>query len=201
MVEHGRSRLRGLSLRLRRHGVVRVHLVRVLRLVSGAHQAGVAIGRAPRPPRNAARADPRGDARSVATRAASLDALHLRGDLAARGAARRPSGPPSCWRSTRCRRSSRPTRRRSARSTWIQALILAVRQIRGEMNIAPPGASRCSCKGASEQDKAYAERHRAYLERLAGMETLTVLAAGATAPQVRHGTDRRAGRARARWQG
>jgi len=66
---------------------------------------------------------------------------------------------------------------------WIQAFILAVRQIRGEMNIAPSRRIPVLLKGASADDKAYAERHRAYLERLAGIETLTILAPDAAAPE------------------
>ena len=66
--------------------------------------------------------------------------------------------------------------------TWLQAFILAIRQIRGEMNIAPSRRIPVLLKGASENDKAYTERHRAYLERLAGIETLTVLEPGAPAP-------------------
>ena len=66
---------------------------------------------------------------------------------------------------------------------WLQAFILAIRQIRGEMNIAPSRRIPVLLKGAREHDKAYTERHRAYLERLAGIETLTVLEPGATAPE------------------
>jgi len=66
---------------------------------------------------------------------------------------------------------------------WIQALILAVRQIRGEMNIATSRRIPVLLKGANADDKAYAERHRAYLERLAGIETLTILAPEAAAPE------------------
>ncbi|HVW70850.1 MAG TPA: class I tRNA ligase family protein, partial [Steroidobacteraceae bacterium] len=66
---------------------------------------------------------------------------------------------------------------------WIQAFILAVRQIRGEMNIAPSRRIPVLLKGASANDKAYAERHRAYLERLAGIETLSILEPDATAPE------------------
>jgi valyl-tRNA synthetase len=66
---------------------------------------------------------------------------------------------------------------------WIQAFILAVRQIRGEMNIAPSRRIPVLLKGANADDKAYAERHRAYLERLAGIETLTILEANAAAPE------------------
>jgi len=66
---------------------------------------------------------------------------------------------------------------------WLQALILAVRQIRGEMNIAPSRRIPVLLKGASPQDKAYTESHSAYLQRLAGIETLTVLEPGAAAPE------------------
>ncbi len=66
---------------------------------------------------------------------------------------------------------------------WIQALILAVRQIRGEMNIATSRRIPVLLKGASADDKAFAEHYRAYLERLAGIETLTILAPDATAPE------------------
>jgi valyl-tRNA synthetase len=65
----------------------------------------------------------------------------------------------------------------------MQALILAVRQIRGEMNIPPSRRIPVLLKGASAQDRNYIERHRAYLERLAGIETLTVLEQGASAPE------------------
>jgi valyl-tRNA synthetase len=66
---------------------------------------------------------------------------------------------------------------------WIQALILAIRQIRGEMNIAPSRRIPVLLKGASEHDKVYAARYLAYLERLAGIETLTLLAPDAVAPE------------------
>ena len=66
---------------------------------------------------------------------------------------------------------------------WIKSFILAVRQIRGEMNIAPSRRIPVLLKGASATDKAYAEQYRAYLERLAGIDTLTVLEPGATAPE------------------
>jgi valyl-tRNA synthetase len=66
---------------------------------------------------------------------------------------------------------------------WIQAFSVAVRQIRGEMNIAPSRRIPVRLRGASELDKAYAEQHRAYLERLAGIETLTILAPDAIAPE------------------
>jgi valyl-tRNA synthetase len=66
---------------------------------------------------------------------------------------------------------------------WIQAVVLAVRQIRGEMNIKPAQRIAVLLRGASPEELAWLERHRAYLERLAAIESLTVLAAGDAPPQ------------------
>ena len=66
---------------------------------------------------------------------------------------------------------------------WIQALILAVRQIRGEMNIAPSKRIPVLLKGASAEDGAHLEAHEPYLIRLAGIESIRVLGAGEAAPQ------------------
>ncbi len=66
---------------------------------------------------------------------------------------------------------------------WIQALVLAVRQIRGEMNISPSRRIPLLLRGASAQDLTDLERHRAYLERLAGLESITPLAETDPAPQ------------------
>jgi valyl-tRNA synthetase len=68
-------------------------------------------------------------------------------------------------------------------TAWIQAVVLGVRQIRGEMNINPAKRIPLLLREASAQDRELAARHRPYLERLAGLESVTVLAAGATAPQ------------------
>ncbi|HYC09862.1 MAG TPA: valine--tRNA ligase [Steroidobacteraceae bacterium] len=66
---------------------------------------------------------------------------------------------------------------------WLKAVILGVRQIRGEMNIAPGKRIAVLLKGASPHDETLVARHRAWLERLAGLESVTLLAAGAGAPQ------------------
>ncbi len=66
---------------------------------------------------------------------------------------------------------------------WIQALILAVRQIRGEMNINPSKRIPVLLQGASAEDRACLASHRPYLERLAGIDSITVLDANETAPQ------------------
>ena len=54
---------------------------------------------------------------------------------------------------------------------WIQAFILAVRQIRGEMNINPSRRILLFLSGASSQDLAYLDQYGAYLQRLAGIDS------------------------------
>jgi len=66
---------------------------------------------------------------------------------------------------------------------WIQKVVLGVRQIRGEMNISPAKRIPLLLKDASPGDEAHLARHRAWLERLAGLESITVLSAGTPAPQ------------------
>ena len=66
---------------------------------------------------------------------------------------------------------------------WIQAFILAVRQIRGEMNINPSKRIPLLLSGASTQDLAHLEEHSAYLERLAGIESPVLLPGADRAPQ------------------
>jgi valyl-tRNA synthetase len=66
---------------------------------------------------------------------------------------------------------------------WVQAFVLGVRQIRGEMNIKPSKLIPVLLRNASEQDKEYAARHLAYLEKLAGLESVTVLPEGTQPPE------------------
>jgi valyl-tRNA synthetase len=66
---------------------------------------------------------------------------------------------------------------------WIRNFILGVRQIRSGMDIAPSRKLPVLLQNASSEDLARAEKHRAYLERLAGLESITPLAAGASAPE------------------
>jgi valyl-tRNA synthetase len=68
-------------------------------------------------------------------------------------------------------------------AAWIQAVVLGVRQIRGEMNINPSRRIPLLLRDASAQERDWAACHRPYLERLAGLESVTLLAAGAAAPQ------------------
>ena len=66
---------------------------------------------------------------------------------------------------------------------WIQKVVLGVRQIRGEMNISPAKRIPLLLKDATPQDEAHLGRHRTWLERLAGLESITLLSAAAQAPQ------------------
>jgi valyl-tRNA synthetase len=66
---------------------------------------------------------------------------------------------------------------------WVQAIVLGVRQIRSEMNIKPAKLIPILLRNASAQDQEYAERHRASLEKLAGLENITVLPEGTHPPE------------------
>ena len=66
---------------------------------------------------------------------------------------------------------------------WVQKVVLGVRQIRGEMNISPAKRIPLLLKDASPTDEAHLARHRTWLERLAGLESITLLAPGEQAPQ------------------
>jgi valyl-tRNA synthetase len=66
---------------------------------------------------------------------------------------------------------------------WLQAVVLGVRQIRGEMNISPGKRIAVLLKDASAADAARAASYRIWLERLAGLESLELLAPEAPAPQ------------------
>src|SRR5205807_1363344 len=66
---------------------------------------------------------------------------------------------------------------------WIQSFILAARQIRDELNGNPSKRIAVLLKGASAQDRAYTVRHRGYLERLASIDSVTVVDSDAPTPQ------------------
>jgi valyl-tRNA synthetase len=65
---------------------------------------------------------------------------------------------------------------------WMQQVILALRQIRGEMNIAPSRRLPVLASHGAAADAALIARHRPYLARLAGLESLRRLDAGETPP-------------------
>jgi valyl-tRNA synthetase len=66
---------------------------------------------------------------------------------------------------------------------WIQKVVLGVRQIRGEMNVSPAKRIPLLLRDARPEDEAHLARHRTWLERLAGLESITLLSEGAHAPQ------------------
>ena len=65
---------------------------------------------------------------------------------------------------------------------WVMSFILGVRQIRGEMDIAPSRRLEVLLQNAGSTDLEYLARNRAYLTRLAGVADLKVLAPGEAAP-------------------
>ena len=67
--------------------------------------------------------------------------------------------------------------------TWVQQFALSVRQIRGEMNIAPSRRIPVLLRGATDDEWQRALRNRASLEHLAGLASIARLAAGQDAPQ------------------
>jgi valyl-tRNA synthetase len=56
---------------------------------------------------------------------------------------------------------------------WLQQFVIGVRQIRGEMNISPSLALSVKLAGAASEDLTRVERHRSYLQRLAGLNDIT----------------------------
>jgi valyl-tRNA synthetase len=65
---------------------------------------------------------------------------------------------------------------------WIQAFVLGIRQIRGEMDISPAKKLPVLLEGAGDDDRRRVAAQRAFLERLAGLESTRVLEAGETPP-------------------
>ncbi len=65
---------------------------------------------------------------------------------------------------------------------WVMNFILGVRQIRGEMDIAPSRRLDVLLQNAGPLDLEYATRNHSYLVRLAGVSAPRALAAGEAAP-------------------
>jgi valyl-tRNA synthetase len=65
---------------------------------------------------------------------------------------------------------------------WVREFILGIRQIRGEMDIAPSRKIDVVLQGASPQDLAYLAANLGFLTRLAGINAPRVLAPGQAAP-------------------
>src|SRR5690606_31666579 len=65
---------------------------------------------------------------------------------------------------------------------WVKTLILAIRNIRGEMNISPGKQLPTFLKNGSAADRQKLEANKQFLMRLANIESITWLEAGETAP-------------------
>ena len=66
---------------------------------------------------------------------------------------------------------------------WLQSFIIGVRNIRGEMNIAPGKPLPVLLENGSAEDRAFLDKHRAYLNTLARLESIEWLAEGEEAPE------------------
>ena len=65
---------------------------------------------------------------------------------------------------------------------WLQGLVLGVRQIRGEMDIAPAKPLPLLLKNASDEDRSRLEKLQDFLLHIAKLESIRVLADDETAP-------------------
>jgi len=65
---------------------------------------------------------------------------------------------------------------------WIKGSILAVRQIRGEMNIAPSRKIPLLLRDADDTVRALVQKNAHYLQRLAGLDSVKLLQAGEAEP-------------------
>ena len=60
----------------------------------------------------------------------------------------------------------------SAEIDWLKGIILAIRNIRGEMDISPARSIRAFLRGSNEQDKDFLKLNRVYLQKLAKLESI-----------------------------
>jgi valyl-tRNA synthetase len=70
-----------------------------------------------------------------------------------------------------------------AEVAWMKQFILAVRQIRGEMDIAPSRRIPLLLQNAAAREQALVDKHLGYLTRLAGLESVQVVEAGVAVPE------------------
>ncbi|WP_338591973.1 valine--tRNA ligase [Shewanella khirikhana] len=67
---------------------------------------------------------------------------------------------------------------------WVKQVIVAVRNIRAELNIAPSKPLSALLRGVSDEDKARIEANQAFFATLAKLESMTILAEGEAAPMA-----------------
>ncbi|MBB1438669.1 valine--tRNA ligase [Shewanella sp. SG41-4] len=65
---------------------------------------------------------------------------------------------------------------------WVKQVIVAVRNIRAELNIAPSKPLNALLRGVSYEDRIRLESNQTFFASLAKLETMTILAEGETAP-------------------
>ena len=65
---------------------------------------------------------------------------------------------------------------------WLQGIILALRNVRGEMNISPAKPINALLKNATNEDAIRLENNRQFLAKLAKLDTIEILSEGDTAP-------------------
>ncbi|GGP79991.1 valine--tRNA ligase [Shewanella ulleungensis] len=65
---------------------------------------------------------------------------------------------------------------------WVKQVIVAVRNIRAELNIAPSKPLNALVRGVSYQDRIRLEANQTFFASLAKLETITILEEGETAP-------------------
>ena len=70
-----------------------------------------------------------------------------------------------------------------AEMRWVMGVILGVRRIRGEMNIAPSKPLPVLLHHGGDRDRTYLERHRRFVENLARVESVTWLEPKDVAPE------------------
>ncbi|MGX2039913.1 valine--tRNA ligase [Methylocaldum sp. MU1018] len=71
----------------------------------------------------------------------------------------------------------------TAEMEWVMNIILGVRRIRGEMNIAPGKPLPILIQNGSEQDRIWLNRNRDFIVKLARLETVTWLSETEAAPE------------------
>ncbi len=76
-----------------------------------------------------------------------------------------------------------PDAEAEAELDWLMTFILGIRQIRGEMDIAPRRALPVLLQHANDEDQRRASRHRAAIDQLARVASLEVLPPDASPPQ------------------
>ena len=66
---------------------------------------------------------------------------------------------------------------------WVMRFILGIRSIKGEMNIPPGKSVPVLLADTAENDRRYAQQHRAYLDFLARVESIEILPEGDAGPE------------------